>query len=143
MFLLVKAETSVHGHGIGVHSEIVQTQTGSDPDPGIGIVIRRPRQCRAAADTATAETSAVDTILNDIVASVEDNEVEHKVKALVDKLRERLKITNGYVSRPRGGVQYSPACILESVLLADNLKPLAMDTDLLPEVVHQSGPHCD
>lgn len=36
-----------------------------------------------------------------------------------------------------GGVQYTSECMLSAVLLADNLKPLDNEKDLLPEVFQQ------
>ena len=43
----------------------------------------------------------------------------------------------GRVSRLKGGVQYSAAYVLDAVLLADDLRPLTTETDLLPQVVDQ------
>ena len=58
-------------------------------------------------------------------------------KTLLRGVQDKLKPWSGTASRAKGGWQFRPMCILDSVLLADNLRPLTAETDLLPEVVQQ------
>ena len=88
---------------------------------------------------AGQKLSAIDRTLDDLFERIDSGDGDG-AKALVGVLRSELKVTNGQTKRARGGWQYTSMCILDSVLLADNLKPLSTDTDLLPEVVFQQGP---
>lgn len=60
-------------------------------------------------------------------------------KTCLKELQSKLQNTNGCSSRSKGGWKYNSICILDAVLLADNLRPLSSETDLLPEVVKQRG----
>ena len=59
-------------------------------------------------------------------------------KGMLKELQSKLRNTNGSSSREKGW-KYNSVCILDAVLLADNLRPLTSETDLLPEVVKQWG----
>lgn len=58
-------------------------------------------------------------------------------KGALMELKDKLGAMTGMSSRTKGGLQYRAMCILDSVLLADNLRHLTTETDLLPEVCQQ------
>ena len=60
-------------------------------------------------------------------------------KGMLKELQSKLRNTKGSSSREKGGWKYNSVSILDAVLLADNLRPLTSETDLLPEVVKQWG----
>ena len=69
--------------------------------------------------------------------------VAASAKTLLRGVQDKLKPWSGTASRAKGGWQFRPMCILDSVLLADNLRHLTAETDLLPEVVQQHlSLHC-
>ena len=82
--------------------------------------------------------SEVETILESLLGLIDPSRVEEGV-ALLRTLRDCLQLTCGRVSRGNGhgGWQYADSFILESVLLADNLRPL-QEGDLTQDTVRQS-----
>ena len=57
-------------------------------------------------------------------------------RELVQSLKDCLRLTCGRVPRRKGGWQYADSFMLDSVLFADNLRPLH-DGDLMQETVKQ------
>lgn len=52
-------------------------------------------------------------------------------RASVVDLGERLKVSQGHVPRPRGGIQYRPEYMLDCVHFLDSLRPLRDETDVM------------
>lgn len=61
-----------------------------------------------------------------------------RARNLVLQLYDRLKIMSGFSSRARGGVQYQPSYMLDSVLFADMLRPLSTETDVLRDALQRT-----
>ena len=98
-------------------------------------MISPARESRAA-----PEQSDIDKRLDSILQSVQSGDLD-AATAAVTSLRKVLKPCDGRQQREdkRGGVQYRPLYILDSVLLADNLRMIhAQEPDLLEIVVKQS-----
>lgn len=82
--------------------------------------------------------SLIDQDFEDLFSLIDRGD-SARARECLENLRGRLQSISSVASRPKGGCQYSPLSILDCVLLADNLRPLSHETDLLPEVVRQSG----
>ena len=109
--------------------------------PGLPIIPRPPPQKRQHLRQAGPAVSPINATLQAILDALHENQVETG-KNLIETLQAQLKVTTGHSSRDRkGGVQYDPMYILDSILLADNLKPLGGvgEADLLADVVRQWG----
>lgn len=85
-------------------------------------------------------SSAIDKILDATLQSLRENNVDLGLEHIT-KLRSQLNVTSGLSTRQKGGLQYDTMYTLDSVLLADNLKPLGGpgEPDLLQDVVKQFG----
>lgn len=82
--------------------------------------------------------STIDTEFQQVLRDLELGEIE-SARAMVNQLWQKLKVVNGMRSRSKGGCEYAPLCVLDSVLLADNCRSLDSEIDLLREVAQQSG----
>ena len=89
-----------------------------------------------------APLSRVDETLQNLLQCLGSSASRELGEQLVEKLRLQLRVTTGHTAREKGGVQYDPMYVLDSVLLADNLKALGGigEEDLLADVVRQSKP---
>ena len=109
---------------------------GSDDDKQI---------CRAVAvpgfhdhSTSTSNNkrpSEVENMLGSLLGMIDPNRYAEG-RELVQSLKDCLRSTCGRVPRRKGGWQYADSFMLDSVLFADNLRPLH-DGDLMQETVKQ------
>ena len=83
--------------------------------------------------------SPVDETLQNLLQCLASSASRELGEQLVEKLKFQLKVTSGQTAREKGGIQYDPMYVLDSVLLADNLKALGGigEEDLLADVVRQ------
>ena len=89
---------------------------------------------QVAKDMAGSSAGTIRTMLNDILASLDEGDI-NKARANVHLLDERLTPASGHVARSKGGIQYRPEFVLDSVLYADYLRPLSKDEDSLEESI--------
>ena len=108
---------------------------------------QRPTLNMKRSNTDQFESSAVDQLLDSMQESLRANKVD-QIQSQITVLRQMLSVTNGCKKRIRnqdsqkerknvGGIQFSSKYLLDSVLLADNLKALNPESHLLLAVVRQ------
>eukprot|EP00438_Fugacium_kawagutii_P006151 Skav228584 [mRNA] locus=scaffold1470:140077:144906:+ [translate_table: standard] len=57
------------------------------------------------------------------------------VRALILDLSEKLKVSQGHVSRRCGGIQYRPEYMLDCIHFVDNLRPLNNEIDVVRQAL--------
>ena len=73
--------------------------------------------------------SEVENMLGSLLGMIDPNRYAEG-RELVQSLKDCLRLTCGRVPRRKGGWQYADSFMLDSVLFADNLRPLH-DGDLM------------
>ena len=119
------------------HSERVSRAIVRDSDDG--------KQCKAVTvpgfsdhsslNSNNQHPSEVQNMLDSLLGMIDPNR-HAEGRALVQSLKDCLRLTCERVPRPKGGWQYADSFMLDSVLFADNLRPLH-DGDLMQETVKQ------
>lgn len=86
------------------------------------------------ADGASGK-SAVDLMFHTLLFQIERQNWQG-AKETTLRLQECLTVTSGRESRAKGGWQYSPNFVIDSVLFADLLRHLQEKSDVMTQAVH-------
>ena len=113
----------------------------AQPPPGDLPIMPRRQQLQQQQQRRldASPLSPVDETLQNLLQCLASSASRELGEQLVEKLKFQLKVTSGQTAREKGGIQYDPMYVLDSVLLADNVKALGGigEEDLLADVVRQ------
>ena len=80
--------------------------------------------------------AVVKEIIGSILQNLDAGNVQ-SARAAVVSLSDMLNVAQGHVARERGGVQYRPEFMLDSVLFTDCLRPLRDDSDVMRDALEK------
>ena len=107
---------------------------GSSVEPQLA-VLPPCASTMGAPSTEGRKCSPLDCILSSLEEKLDPHQKQEGLKLLKD-LRTCLQLTCGRKSRPKGGWEYSAEFLLDSVLFADNLRPIH-ESNVMQDAVRQ------
>ena len=84
---------------------------------------------------ATTSTSAIDLMFHSLLSEIDKQNWEN-ARATALQIQKSLLVTSGRLSRQKGGWQYSPSYVIDSVVFADLLRHLQDKQDVMTRAVH-------
>ena len=87
-------------------------------------------------DSPAGAGCRIQNIFAEIFRSLDSSDYLSARDALVE-LGERLKVSTGHIPRTRGGIQYRPEFMLDSIHFTDCLRPLKDDVDVMRDALEK------